>query len=159
MLAYANDPEAFDTGEKLSFLGFFYLLEPLAAGWQVVTLILVTALCASSIDSLQNGLTSIFSSDIVKIGWSKKWFNRLLLVALNAPAIWLASKQQDVISLFLVADLVCATSVMPTFLGLQTSDWKFLKAPTELGAFLGCVSGVVTVVVSRMHHNCARSFV
>jgi Na+/proline symporter len=150
MLAYANDPEAFDNGEKWAYLGFFYLLEPLAPGWQVITLILVTALAASSIDSLQNGLTSIFSADIVKIGWNKKWFNRLLLVALNAPAIWLASKKHDVISLFLVADLVCATSILPTFLGLQTSDLKFLKAPTELGAFLGCVSGVVTVVVNGL---------
>lgn len=79
-----------------------------------------------------------------------KWIARFLVVALNFPAIWLASKKHDVISLFLVADLVCATSVMPTFLGLQRSDWKFLTAPTEVGAVLGCVSGVVTVVVNGL---------
>jgi len=150
MLAYANDPEAYDSGEKFAFLAFFDLLEPLANGWHIITLILVTALAASSIDSLQNGLTSIFSSDLVKIGCGTKWIARFLVVALNFPAIWLASKKHDVIALFLVADLVCATSVMPTFLGLQTQDWVFLKAPTELGAFLGCISGVVTVVVNGL---------
>ena len=150
MLAYAQDPEAYNSGEKLAFLAFFDLLEPLANVWQIFTLILVTALAASSIDSLQNGLTSVFSSDLVKIGWNTKWIARFLVFALNFPAIWLASKKHDVIALFLVADLVCATSVMPTFLGLQTTDKKFLKAPTELGAFLGCVSGVVTVIVNGL---------
>jgi SSS family solute:Na+ symporter len=31
---------------------------------------------------------------------------------------------------------------------LQTKDIYFLKAPTELGAFLGCVSGIITVLVN-----------
>jgi hypothetical protein len=150
MLAYANDPEEYDNGEKFAYLAFFDLLAPLANGWHIVTLVLVTALAASSIDSLQNGLTCIFSSDLTRIGWNTKWIARFLVFALNFPAIWLASKKHDVISLFLVADLVCATSVMPTFLGLQTQDWKFLKAPTELGSFLGCISGVVTVVVNGL---------
>lgn len=30
MLAYANDPEAYDSGEKFAFLAFFDLLAPLA---------------------------------------------------------------------------------------------------------------------------------
>ena len=148
MLAYALDPEAYDSFEKLSFLAFFDLLEPLANGWHIVILILVTALAASSVDSLQTGLTCIFSHDLVKIGWSPKWISRILVVLLNVPAIYLASEKYDVISLFLVADLVCATSVFPTFLGLQTKDMGFLKAPTELGAFLGCVSGVATVIIN-----------
>jgi hypothetical protein len=74
---------------------------------------------------------------------------------LNVPAIYLASKKFDVISLFLVADMVCATSVLPTFLGLQTNDMKFLKAPTELGAFLGCLSGVATVIINGLVNNAA----
>lgn len=148
MIAYANDPEAFDNYEKFSFLAFFYLLEPLKQGWQILTLILVTSLAASSVDSLQNGLSSIFSRDLVKIGWHPKWFVRGFMVAINIPAIYLASEQYDVIALFLVADLVCATSVFPVFCGLQTQDKGLLKAPTELGAFFGCLSGIATVLVN-----------
>ena len=148
MIAYANDPESYDNFEKFAYLGFFDLLEPLQGGWHVVTLILVTALAASSIDSLQNGLTCIFSRDLIKLGWSPKWITRALIVVINIPAIFMASEKYDVIALFLVADLVCATSVFPVFLGLHTKDMGFLKAPTELGAFMGCISGIATVLVN-----------
>lgn len=147
MIAYANDPEAYDNFEKLAFLSFFDLLAPLGSGWHILVLVLVTALAASSIDSLQNGLTSIFYHDLVRFGWNPVWITRMLMLAVNVPAIWLASKKWAVIALFLVADLVCATSVFPVFLGLQTKDYGIFKAPTELGAFLGCVSGICTVLV------------
>jgi solute:Na+ symporter, SSS family len=153
MIAYANDPEAFDNNEKYSYLAFFYLLEPLHQGWQILTLVLVTSLAASSVDTLQNGLSSIFSRDLVKIGWHPQWFVRLFMVLINIPAIYLASEQYDVISLFLVADLVCTTSVFPVFCGLQTKDKGILKAPTELGAFLGCVSGIIAVLVNGAINN------
>ena len=148
MLAYALDPEAYDSFEKLSFLAFFDLLEPLSNGWHIMVLILVTALAASSVDSLQNGMTSILSHDLVKLGWSPTTVSRILMVAANVPAFYLASEKYNVIELFLVADLVCATSVCPVFLGLQREDYGILKAPTELGAFLGCLAGVATVLVN-----------
>jgi len=148
MLAYANDPEAYDNYEKYAFLAFFDLLEPLKNGWHIVVLIMVTALAASSVDSLQNGITSIFSADLVKVGIHPKWISRFLLVVVNVPAIYMASIKYDVISLFLVADLVCATSVLPVFLGMQTKDFGVLVAPTELGAFSGCIAGIATVLVN-----------
>jgi SSS family solute:Na+ symporter len=148
MIAYANDPEAYNNYEKFAYLAFFDLLEPLGNGWHIVTLILVTALAASSIDSLQTGLTAIFSHDLVKYGYYPKQISRVLVVAINIPAIYFASEKYDVLTLFLVADLICATSVFPVFLGLQTTDIGILKAPTELGAFLGCISGVVTVLIN-----------
>lgn len=148
MLAYSNDPEAYDNFEKFSFLAFFDLLEPLGNGWHVLVLILITALAASSVDSLQNGMTSILSHDLVKLGWSPTMISRIIMVAVNVPAFYLASEKYDVISLFLVADLVCATSVCPVFLGLQRNDYGPLKAPTELGAFFGCIAGVATVLVN-----------
>jgi solute:Na+ symporter, SSS family len=148
MIAYANDPAAYDNGEKYAYLAFFDLLGPLANGWHIMVLILVTALAASSVDTLQNGITCIFNADLVKIGWNPKWINRALVVVVNIPAIYMASIKYDVISLFLVADLVCATSVFPVFLGLQTRDIWILKAPTELGAISGCIAGVVTVLIN-----------
>lgn len=149
MIAYANDPEAYDNFEKFAFLAFFDLLAPLANGWHIVVLIFVTALAASSIDSLQTGLTSIFSHDLVKLGWNPWWVTRALVVLLNIPAIWMASKAFSVLELFLVADLVCATAVFPVFLGLQEKDHgSFLVAPTELGAFGGIISGIIAVLVN-----------
>ena len=79
MIAYANDPEAYDNWEKFAYLSFFDILEPLGDGWHILVLILVTALSASSIDSLQNGLTSIFYHDLIKFGLSPKWVARGLV--------------------------------------------------------------------------------
>jgi solute:Na+ symporter, SSS family len=131
MIAYANDPASYDSGEKYAYLSFFDLLEPLNEGWHILTLILVTALSASTVDSLQNGLSSIFFHDLVKIGWKTQWVCRCLMVVINIPA----------------------TSVFPVFCGLQTEDIGMLKAPTELGAFLGCISGIVSVLVNGLINN------
>ena len=151
MIAYAKDPESYDTYQKFAFLSFFDFIYPLAQGWQILTLFLTTGLCASTVDTLQNALTCFLSADLVRFGKSPKWIARVLVLALNVPAIYLSAKRYDVISLFLVADLVCATSVFPVFLGLITSDQNaFLPAPTELGAFLGCIAGVVTVFINGL---------
>ena len=148
MIAYANDPEAYDNFEKFSFLSFFDLLAPLSEGWHIVTLLLVTALAASSVDSLQNGLSSIFAHDILKLGWNPTWITRILVIAINIPAIKMASDKYDVISLFLVADIVCATAVFPVFCGLQKEDCGILKAPTELGSFMGILFGMATILIT-----------
>jgi solute:Na+ symporter, SSS family len=150
MLAYANDPDSYDNGEKYAYLSFFDLLLPLKQGWHILTLILVTALAASTIDTLQNGMASFFSRDVMKVGWNPQWVARILIVVINIPAIYLASKAYSVISLFLVADLVCATSVFPVYCGLQTKDRGILTAPTELGALLGCIAGIFTVLMNGL---------
>jgi Na+/proline symporter len=77
-----------------------------------------------------------------------RWVNRVILIGVNAAAIVKSAQRYDVLGLFLVADLVCATTVFPVFLGLMKPE-KFGKlAPTEFGAFMGCISGIATVLVS-----------
>jgi len=150
MIAYANDPVSYDNFDKYSFLAFFDLLLPLGNGWHIVVLIFVTALACSSIDSLQNGMNSIFYRDALKAGFNPNITAYVLVAIVNIPAIWLASRKFEVLGLFLVADIVCATAVLPVFLGLQEED-KFrgiLPAPTELGSFLGILSGIITVIVN-----------
>jgi hypothetical protein len=119
--------------------------------WHIIVLINVTALAASSIDTLQTAIASILSSDILRFGVSDnvaRLLTRVILILVNIPAIILSSKRFDVIGLFLVADLVCGTAVLPVFLGLITEDYGFIPAPTELGAFLGILSGIAAVVVN-----------
>lgn len=117
----------------------------------MITLIIVTALAASSIDTLQTGIASIFSSDLLRFGLSDRValvISRILLILINIPAVIMSSKRFDVIGLFLVADLVCGTAVFPVFLGLMTEDWGPIPAPTEAGAFLGIWSGIGAVLVN-----------
>lgn len=151
MIAYANDPEAYDNFEKFAYLAFFDLIEPLSNFWHVVVLIVVTALAASTVDTLQTAIASVISSDVLRFGVSDmnaRWITRALLILINIPAIILSSYRFNVIGLFLVADLVCATAVLPVFLGMMTKDVGFITAPTELGAFLGILSGFAAVLVN-----------
>lgn len=150
VISYAKDPDAYDNGVKYAYLAFFDLLLPLQTGWHVLVLIFVTSLAASSIDSLQNGITSVLSSDLINITDPTVivWINRLVLVGVNIAAVVKSAQRYNVLALFLVADLVCATSVLPVFLGLMRPE-KFGKlAPTEFGAFMGCIGGVSAVLVS-----------
>uniref|UniRef100_A0A6U5LSY6 Sodium/solute symporter n=1 Tax=Corethron hystrix TaxID=216773 RepID=A0A6U5LSY6_9STRA len=157
VLAYANDKAAYDSYEKLAYLSFFDILSRLPQGWHILVLVLVTSLAASSIDTLQNALTSVFSKDIVAtngLGLGRhfgknvdRWIARVIIIILNVPAIILASKKISVVTLFLVADLVCATAVLPVFLGLITQRRGPVPPPTEVGAFLGTVAGIATVLV------------
>ena len=179
MIAYANDPEAYNNFDKyacknhlmfydlcfknmvgfrlimhtllFSDLAFFDLLAPLNNVWHIIVLIAVTGLAASSLDSLQTAIASILSSDIIRFGVSDntaRFLTRLILILINIPAVILSSYRFDVIGLFLVADLVCGTAVLPVFLGLITEDIGIIPAPTELGAFLGIISGIAAVVVN-----------
>jgi SSS family solute:Na+ symporter len=150
MISYAKDPVAYDSYEKYAYLAFFDLLVPLGNGWHVIVLILVTSLAASSLDSLQNGLNAIFYRDALRAGFDAQKAATVLVIFMNIPAIWLASEKLSVLGLFLVADLVCACGLFPVFLGLQETDklGGLLPAPTELGAFLGIISGIVTVLIN-----------
>jgi len=117
-----------------------------------LVLIVVTALAASSMDTLQSAISCVFSHDLLRFGMSDRvitWITRILLLAINIPAVIMSSQRYDVIGLFLVADIVCATAVFPVFLGLITEDiWWFLPAPTELAAFLGIITGIGAVLVN-----------
>mmetsp|Transcript_9367 Transcript_9367/g.30538 ORF Transcript_9367/g.30538 Transcript_9367/m.30538 type:complete len:609 (+) Transcript_9367:242-2068(+) len=152
MIAYSKDRESYDSFQKLAYLAFFDLLLPLPRVWHFLTLALLTTLAASSVDTLQNGLSSVLSQDLVKHHLSPNW-SRLVVVGFNVAAVIQAADRVEIIPLFLVADLVCATSVFPLFLGLIGKDFTVgsfftIPAPTELGAFLGCLSGLATVVVN-----------
>uniref|UniRef100_A0A7S3JQI4 Sodium/solute symporter n=1 Tax=Aureoumbra lagunensis TaxID=44058 RepID=A0A7S3JQI4_9STRA len=162
MLAYSNDRESYDTFQKLAYLSFFDLLLPLDRTWHFLFLALLTTLAASSVDTLQNGLAAVLSQDLVKHHLSANW-SRLIVIGFNIAAVIQAAERFEVVPLFLVADLVCATSVFPLFLGLIQHDIPifsgrfFIPAPTELGAFLGCLSGLAAVIINGRINDVHRA--
>jgi Na+/proline symporter len=143
MVAYAKDPTSYDNFDKFAYLSFFDLLAPMGKVWHIITLLLLTTLCASSVDTLQNALASVLSRDLMRYDCAN--LSRIAVIGFNVPAIIMAAEGYDVISLFLVADLVCATAVVPVFLGLIPAS---KGGPTELGALIGCVAGFAAVVVN-----------
>ena len=73
-----------------------------------------------------------------------------MLIGINIPAVFMSAQRKDVLSLFLVADLVCATCVLPVYLGLITEPklGGIIKPPTELGSVMGCICGISAVLVN-----------
>ncbi|KAH8060479.1 sodium solute symporter [Aureococcus anophagefferens] len=75
---------------KLAYLSFFDLLRNLPRFWHYVTLALLTTLAASSLDTLQNGIASVLSRDLLKQKLNTNW-SRLVVVGFNIAAIIQAS--------------------------------------------------------------------
>ncbi len=147
VVAAAKYRDDFDNFDKFHYLAFFYLAESLDKSWHVLILIFATSLCVSSVDSIQNGLTSVLYRDILNYGLPVNAV-RVVCAALNIGAIFVAVEKIDVLSLFLMVDLVCAIAAPALYLGLIRTDINtFIVAPTEFGALMGIVCGSLAVIV------------
>jgi len=116
---------------------FFALLKG-APGWLTVpALLLAVALVASSVDTLQNGIASLVATARPGLGLpTARW----VTVALMVPVVLVALQGLSVLRLFLIADLLCATAVVPVLLGL----WRKM---TATAAITGCLAGLLGAVL------------
>lgn len=119
---------------------FFVLIGDTSPWLGAIVMVLATALVASSVDSLQNALASLLVTFRHKTGSTSILQARWLTVLLMVPVFWVALQGVSVLRIFLVADLLCATAVVPVLLG-------FWKRMTPLSAITGCVAGLVGAVV------------
>ncbi len=116
---------------------FFALLAEAPAWLTLPALVLGITLVASSVDTLQNALVSLGASETERLGLRGA---RVLTALLMLPVVLLALQQVSVLRLFLIADLLCATAVVPLLSAL------FHRASTK-AAVLGCLAGVVGAII------------
>jgi len=97
---------------------------------------------ASSVDTLQNALASLAVTEKQGLSLtSARWFTCLLMI----PVVLIALQGYSVLRLFLIADLLCATAVIPVLLGL----WSRMTTPAAVaGALAGLVGAVLPGAVS-----------
>jgi len=118
---------------------FFALLGE-APGWLALpALLLAVTLVASSVDTLQNGIASLL---VTEGGRERMTLQtaRVLTVVLMVPVIAVALQGLSVLRLFLIADLLCATMVVPVVLGM----WSRMRAA---GAVAGGIAGLAGAVL------------
>ncbi|TNF00471.1 MAG: sodium:solute symporter [Gammaproteobacteria bacterium] len=116
---------------------FFALLNEAPQWLGAVALVLAVTLVASSVDTLQNGIASLAVS--AKSGLtltSARW----ITVALMVPVILVALQGASVLRLFLIADLLCATAIIPVLMGL----WSRVN---HQAAMAGAVAGLVGAIL------------
>lgn len=105
-----------------------------APGWVTLpVLVLALALVASSVDTLQTGLASILIAERRGLSMTTA---RIITVALMVPAVVVALQGFSVLRLFLIADLLCAATVVPALCSLWSRT-------TTAGALSGAVAGLV----------------
>ena len=115
---------------------FFALLVGLPAWVGALVLALGVSLVASSVDTLENALASLIVIERPAMSLPAA---RAVTVVLMVPAILVAVQGYSVLRLFLIADLLCAATVIPTLMGL----WA---RATAGGAFAGAVAGLAGAV-------------
>lgn len=106
---------------------FFSLIQQLSFPmWAIVlVLVLALALVMSSLDTLLNGITSVFTLDLRRLfpqmpttGLLR--ITRGITVLIGTVAIAIAAQGYSVLYLFLLADLVCAGAFVPVLVGLYS---------------------------------------
>jgi len=109
-----------------------------APAWLALpALILAITLVASSVDTLQNSLASLAVTEKQGLSIvSARWFTVLLMI----PVVLVALQGISVLRLFLIADLLCATAVLPVLMGL----WGKM---TTRAAILGCLAGLFGAIL------------
>ncbi|MFE4107189.1 sodium:solute symporter family transporter [Almyronema epifaneia] len=124
---------------------FFELLKVLQVpSWVLmVVIVLALALVMSSLDTLLNGIASIFTFDLRRfwpVARSQRILNlaRLLTVGVGTPAVLIAARGYSVLYLFFVADLLCAAVLFPVLYGLYN------RHISSLNAFCSSLLGIVT---------------
>lgn len=126
----------------------FGLLSQLAMpGWVLVSVIvLALALVMSSLDTMLNGLASVFTLDLMQMLPNPSANNvlrisRILTVLVGLPAIAIASQGYSVLYLFFVADLICAAVLFPMLYGLYSRHLTGVNALTS--SVVGMVAGLL----------------
>jgi Na+/proline symporter len=111
----------------------------------LVVLALALILVMSTLGSLANGLAGLIAGDVASFRpattpAARLAIGRWVTIAAALIAVPIAACQPSVTYIFLIADLLCATAVVPLFLGL-------LGAPVPLwGLFAAVLAGAACAV-------------
>jgi Na+/proline symporter len=116
---------------------FFALLTGLPTWISAAVLLLGVALVASSVDTLENAMAALVVVERPSLSLIGA---RVVTVLLMVPAVVVAWQGYSVLRLFLIADLLCASAVVPALLSL----WR---RATPTGALTGAIAGLIGAVL------------
>ncbi|KAG3115836.1 hypothetical protein PI124_g6103 [Phytophthora idaei] len=116
---------------------FFAVLIDMGRGWQILIVVVIAMLSSGVSDSIQMGLAAELTTCFPKLSLIHA---RVICVLLNAPAIAIGYQQYDILTLYLIADLLCTAAVGPMLLG----TWK---RATRTGALVGSAAGLATIFI------------
>jgi Na+/proline symporter len=124
------------------YLSFFLLLGQLPAWVVAFVLIMTVALSTAAFDSLQSAMVSTASNDLFrnKLGI---WWIRGGVVLIIIPVIVLALKAPDILQIYLISDLVSASTIPVLLIGLSEKCWWWKGFEVVVGG----LGGILTVFI------------
>ena len=125
---------------------FKLALDVLPGSVVLALMVLAVILVMSSMDTLLNGIASIFTSDLPRMrpllrGGRLLTSSRLITAVFIIPAMIIGFLFDSVLYLFLIADLVCAAAVVPVFFGLYVR--RFTGTMAVASSVLGMATGAL----------------
>lgn len=131
-----------EVGDDMGYLAFYVLLARMPNWVIAFTLIFIIALSTCTFDSLQSAMVSTISNDLFR---NKLHINytRALVVIIIVPIIVLAVKvADDILQIYLIADLVSAAIIPAIFLGLSDRLFWYLRGFDVMCGGLGALIAV-----------------
>ncbi|SCV03891.1 LAMI_0H11782g1_1 [Lachancea mirantina] len=119
---------------------FFILLAQLPSWVMGFTLVFVAVLSTCTLDSLQSALVSTISNDVFR-NKLPIIYVRSIVVAIMVPVVVVGLIAEDVLTIYLIVDLLSSTVVPILMLGLS-SKFFFLTAWEVIGGGLGGILAV-----------------
>jgi Na+/proline symporter len=120
-------------------IAFFLLLGQLPAWVVGIILLMVVCLSTAAFDSLQSAMVSTGSNDIFR-NRLNFWFIRAAVVLIIAPVVVVALKSPSVLRIFLISDLVSASSIPVLVIGLSDRCWWWRGFEVVMGGLGGIFS-------------------
>jgi Na+/proline symporter len=121
-------------------IAFFLLLEQLPAWVVGIVIVMVVCLSTAAFDSFQSAMVSTGSNDIFR-NKLNFWFIRAAVVLVIIPVIVVALKSPSVLQIFLISDLVSASSIPVLVIGLSDKCWWWRGFEVVVGG----LGGIFTV--------------
>lgn len=118
-------------------VAFFDLLGGMPQIILAIILLLAVALVTSTVDTLQNALTSIVAINLTPSRSLR--LAQVITILLTIPAVAIAWGSPSVLRIFLIADLLAATIAVPVLMGLS-------RRVSARASISGAIAGIIAVL-------------
>lgn len=120
-------------------IAFFLLLEKLPAWVIGLVLVMTVSLSTAAFDSLQSAMVSTGSNDLFR-NKLNFWWVRLAVVLIIFPVVVVALKSPSVLQIYLISDLVSASSIPVLVIGLNSTCYWWRGFEVVVGGLGGLLS-------------------
>lgn len=121
-------------------VAFFLLLGQLPAWVVGIVIVMTVALSTAAFDSFQSAIVSTGSNDIFR-NKLNFWYIRAAVVLIIVPAVIVALKSPSILQIYLISDLVSASSIPVLVIGLSSKCYWWRGFEVVVGG----LGGIFTV--------------